>query len=273
VRYAESGGPGSALAAESLGQLVSMWKRFAGDRPNADLRDRLGLSVCWAESEFPLWNAVFLTEQIWSPEHLSARLRDASRFVRTKRQSGRVFVCEGYLNGRAKAAVDTVAMAEGFERVAVVTGMVGSMPPGGQSSRSASLRFVRVTTEEAWHAFADIYSEANGLPLKAGLAGFGTSRLWKETAFAYIGFVDGKAISTASAIVDDGQIHLALVATKLAEQCKGFGEASARHALQAAYDATGLRRSAVHTTDAAYTLCCRIGYRPISRFFTYSGSS
>ena len=113
MRYAESGGHGSALAAESLGQFVSISKRFAGACPHADLRDRLGLSVCWAESEFPFWNAVFLTEQIWSPEHLSARLRDASRFVRSKRQAGWIVVCDDYLNG---AASDVAGRYDGTGR-------------------------------------------------------------------------------------------------------------------------------------------------------------
>ena len=35
---------------ESVFQYISVWKVLAGDRPDADLGDRQGLSMCWADS-------------------------------------------------------------------------------------------------------------------------------------------------------------------------------------------------------------------------------
>ena len=67
----------------------------------------------------------------------------------------------------------------------------------------------------------------------------------------------------------DGQLYLALVATRPDSQRKGFGEATVRHALQAAYEATGLTRTTLHATDAGYPMYQRVGYHRTTKFKTY----
>src|ERR1700742_1088996 len=85
-------------AVESNFQYVSMWKVLSGDRPGVDLVDRPGISVCWADSAFPFWNALFLTDRIGNARDLSARLREGAGYMRAKRQAGLVYVCQDFLN-------------------------------------------------------------------------------------------------------------------------------------------------------------------------------
>jgi hypothetical protein len=49
---------------ESVVQFASVCKTLAARFPNSDLTDRPGLSICWAGSEIPFLNAIFLTEQL-----------------------------------------------------------------------------------------------------------------------------------------------------------------------------------------------------------------
>jgi GNAT superfamily N-acetyltransferase len=255
---------------ESNVQYVSMWKVLAGDRPNADLTDRPGLSMCWADSPFPFWNAVFLTEEISDATLLRDRLNEASRYVGSKRHDGLIYICEDYLLGQAKKDLDAILASEKLQFALDITGMVGDILPLASPTYPSSLKFLRVTDEAALQLYADINSEGYGFPLDAGRAGLGGSRFWKETAFAYIGYEDGKAVSTASAIVNGGQLYLALVATRPDAQRRGFGAATVRHALQAAYDATGLRRTTLHATDAGFPVYQRVGYHRTTKFMTYT---
>lgn len=246
-----------------------MWKVLAGDRPNADLSDRPGLSICWADSPFPFWNAVFLTEAISDATLLRDRLSEASKYVRSKRHDGLVYICEDYVSGRAKDDLNAILISEKFQFALDVTGMVGNILPLTSSTHPRSLTFSRVTDEAALELYGDINSEAYGFPLDSGRAGLAGSNFWREIAFAYIGYEDGRAVSTASAIVNAGQLYLALVATRPEAQRKGYGEATVRHALEAAYTATGLQRTSLHATDAGFPVYRRVGYHRTTRFMTY----
>ena len=48
----------------SIGQYTSVWKVLVSEHQGADIKDRIRLSISSADSKFPFWNAVFLTEQL-----------------------------------------------------------------------------------------------------------------------------------------------------------------------------------------------------------------
>jgi len=60
--------PGENEVDESVLQYASVWKVLVGVIPGADLTDRPGLSIRWADHDFPFWNAVFLTEHLTEEE-------------------------------------------------------------------------------------------------------------------------------------------------------------------------------------------------------------
>lgn len=254
---------------ESNEQYVSIWKVLAGDRSGADLTDKPGISTCWAESPFPFWNALFLTERTIDGMLLKVRLRSAVEYMRARQCPGLVYVCEDYLSEEARGQLEAAVQDAGLEFALDVFGMVGDVLPFERPASHPDLHFVRATDEEAMRAYADINCEGYGFPLEAGRAGLAESSLWKEQGFAYIGYHDGQAVSTAAAFENGGQLYLALVATRPDAQRRGFGEATVRRALEAAYEATGLRRTSLHATRAGFPVYERVGYRPVTRFIAY----
>jgi predicted acetyltransferase len=72
-------------------------------------------------------------------------------------------------------------------------------------------------------------------------------------------------VSTATAIINGHCIFLFL-ATMPEVRRKGYGEAVVRHALQTAYEATGISRSVLHATEAGYPLYLRLGYHQTVKF-------
>jgi GNAT superfamily N-acetyltransferase len=73
-------------------------------------------------------------------------------------------------------------------------------------------------------------------------------------------------VSTATAIINEDCLFLFLVATSPDVRRKGYGEAVVRHALQTAYEETGIRRTVLHATEDGYPLYLRLGYRPTGKF-------
>ena len=117
---------------ESVVQYASVWKLLVNELPNADLADRPGLSISWADNPFPFWNAVFLTEQLADPDLLESRLKEAATYVRKKRHSGLIYVCEDYLSGTAKETLRAILEQERLEAAIPITGMAGNiLPPAG----------------------------------------------------------------------------------------------------------------------------------------------
>ena len=50
--------------AESLHQFVTVWKMIGRPFPHVDQMDRPGLAITWPATDFPFYNALFLTEQL-----------------------------------------------------------------------------------------------------------------------------------------------------------------------------------------------------------------
>jgi GNAT superfamily N-acetyltransferase len=188
--------------------------------------------------------------------------------MRAKQHAGLVYVCEDFLSPNARGHIDALAKDAGLDYAIDVFGMAADVR-GDRLLPAAPLEFVRVTDGDALQVYGEINAQGYGFPLEAGRAAISGSHFWKSTAYAFIGYEAGQAVSTAAAIVNEGQIYLALVATRPHAQRKGYGLATVRHTLRAAYDATGLTRTTLHATQAGFPVYQRAGYRRTTLFLTY----
>jgi GNAT superfamily N-acetyltransferase len=253
---------------ESVEQFISAWKVFVGEYPNADLVDRPGLSIRWNASSFPFWHAVFLSEPIADAETLAHRIHEASDYMRMKSESGLLWVCEDYLGGPAQESLQSIITKENFEPALAATGMAGEIVPMTSRPHPA-LRVERVVDGDQLIAYADINSEAYGFPIEWGRSGLSKSHLWRTAFYSYLGYEGNRPVSAASAVVNDGILFLALVATRPDAQHKGYAEVVVRHALQAAHEATGLTRTVLHASDAGLPVYRRVGYHETCKILAY----
>jgi GNAT superfamily N-acetyltransferase len=255
-------------AVESIEEYASVWKLLVGELPKADLTDRAGLSISWADHAFPFWNAVFLTEQLTDEKLLESRLREASAFMRQKRNAGLLYICEECLHGSAKESLQAILAKEMFELVLPIAGMAGDILPL-HAPRHPSMRIERVTDATGLHEFADLNCEAYGFPLEWAHWGLKEKNLWTGDAYTYLGFEKDRAVSAASVVASNGYLYLALVATRPDVRGRGYAENTVRHALQAAHEGTGLTRTILHATDAGFPVYRRVGYHRTARIMTY----
>jgi GNAT superfamily N-acetyltransferase len=254
---------------ESNRQFIAAAAFISRYRPGADIVERDGLAIRWSGAPGIFFNTVFLTERIADAAVLKRRFQTAAQYMRAKPQRGLFLACKDYLSGDALAQLDAVRDEAGLVFAADVFGMTGDYQQFEHVAEHPGLRFERAVGDEGLRQCADISSAVNGDAPEARRESILGSRLWKEQAFSYLAYHQGKAVSTATAIVNEGQLYLALVATLPDMQRRGFGEATVRHALKATHEATGLSRTSLDSTPAAVAVYERIGYRRVTRTGAY----
>ena len=258
----------SSEAIESVQQLADTWRAFITDCGRGELRDLPGTVIRWADSKFPFWNMITLTDQGADSRLLDERLEQATAYMRRQTQPGLIWLFEDLLDPAARAGLAQAAGRAGLSRALSGFGMAGDIPPIVEPAHP-NLEFVRVTTEQQLLAYADLNSRAYGMPLESARDGLGGSKLWKTGMFTYLGLANGVPVSAAATIAVNGCLFLALVATAPEAQRKGYGEATVRKSLYEGAKATGLTRTTLHATMAGAPVYERIGYRKVANIGFY----
>jgi hypothetical protein len=252
----------------SFNQLVSMWEMIVADRGSADLRELPGMTIRWAESQFPFWNTLIFSERNAGRKRVSEILAEASGYMRSKRQPGLIWICDEFLGSPIGTVLPDLTADAGLAYSLTAHGMEGSFQSIREPSHPA-LSFVRATTEELMLAYGEINAAAYGWQAETGRAGLKQSQLWKERMQAWLGLENGVPVSTAAAIANEGSLFVALVAAMPAVQRKGYGEATTRKALYEGARETGLKRAVLHATDAGMPVYRRIGFQKVATFRCY----
>jgi len=250
---------------ESLHQFVTTWRLLARPFPQVDLSDKPGLAVSWPSTDFPFYNIVFLTEELKDEDVLRDRVREAATHLRTSQTPGLFLVCPDRLSGAAENNFATILEQEELVSAIPMTGMAGDILPLAGTPHP-ELRFVRISDNDTIRMFAEINCAAYGIPAETAFSLVHEHTFWKEHAYGFLAFVGDEPVATATAIINENCIFLFLVATMPEAQRKGYGNAVVRHALNAACQATGIRRSVLHATEAGYPVYLRLGYHPTGKF-------
>lgn len=250
---------------ESLHQFIAIWKLIGKPFPQADSTDRPGLAVSWPDTAFPFYNALFLANQMTDAYALERHVEEAAAYMRVRAYGGLFVLCLDNLGESAKENRDTILSEAGFTQAIPMTGMAGDILPM-ESPGHPDLRFIRISDDVTIRTFAELNCVSYGIPIETSLSLVKEHTLWNEHAYGFIAYKGDKPVSTATAIINEGCLFLFLVATAPDSQRKGYGEATVRHALQAAHEATSIRRTVLHATEAGYPLYLRLGYHPTVKF-------
>jgi GNAT superfamily N-acetyltransferase len=250
---------------ESLHQFITIWKLIGRPFPQVDGTDRPGLAISWPNTSFPFYNSLFLTEQLTDGNVLQHRAEEAAEYMRARSYGGWFVLCLDNLSGSAKENLSAILARTRFVQAIPMTGMAGDILPLDSPAHPA-LRFVRILNDSTIQAFAELNCVSYSVPPETSLSLVKEHTLWHEHAYGFVAFEGDKPVSTATAIVNDGCLFLFLVATAPDSRRKGYAEAVVRHALQTAYEATGIRRTVLHATEAGYPTYLRLGYHPTVKF-------
>ena len=185
--------------------------------------------------------------------------------MRARANGGLFVVCLDNVRGAAKESLPKILDQAKFVQAIPMTGMAGNILPMEASGHPA-LRFERILDDSTIQEFAQINCVSYDVPQETSFSLIKEHTLWHEHAYGFVAYEGDKPMSTATAIINEGRLFLFLVATMPEARRKGYGEAVVRHALQTAHEATGIRRTVLHATEAGYPLYLHLGYRPTAKF-------
>lgn len=254
-------------------QFIAFGKLLVAGRPGADACEKDGITTYWAGSPAVFFNLIFLSESIADRTMLKRRLGVAADYMRSKTDPGLFFISDDYLDSEVRKAFDAALEEAGLVSMIETIGMMGDLIAFEEGSKHPELRFGRVTDESGFYECADINSAAYGLPVELMRDGLDGATLWKKSAYCYLAYLGDTAVATASVVEIEDVLYVALVATRPDAQRRGFAEATIRHALRVASEATGHRKTCLHATQAGYPVYERMGYTPVTRIVGFGPAS
>jgi GNAT superfamily N-acetyltransferase len=169
------------------------------------------------------------------------------------------------LNVLPFAEVDAIGQNRGLKGLMTLTEMVGDVraltparPPRPE------LEFERVETAQDVEEVLAVNIEAYGMPQEIAASAIEERLFFADPAkeIGFVGKVDGRAVSTATAVELDGWLYVALVATRPGEQRKGYADAVMRKALEVAAEELNITRTALDASEMGAPVYAGMGYAP-----------
>jgi GNAT superfamily N-acetyltransferase len=164
-------------------------------------------------------------------------------------------------------------LPSGWEGVAASCGLAPMMPMTGMETtqllaprRTApELEIRRVTDAAVARDLATVNALAYGMSPEA-FDCMSNMLLWQPDSYGFVGYANGRPVSTAAALPVAGTVYIALVATMPDAQGKGYADAVMRHAIGEGQRAMGIETTTLHATDAGQPVYRAMGYNAGARF-------
>jgi hypothetical protein len=207
---------------ESLHKFVTIWKLIGKPFPDVDQTYKPGLAITWPNTQFPFYNALFLTEKLMEPSLLRERVQEAAAYMHARQYGGLFVVCLDNLNGSAKELWPTILSQAKFAPAIPMTGMAGDILPMHAPGHPA-LRFDRISNDSAIRDLAELNCVSYDVPIDTSLSLVKEHTLWRVHAYGFVAYEGDKPVSTATGIINEGCIFLFLVATAPDARRKGYG--------------------------------------------------
>ncbi len=258
-----------SLVAESHRQIQEAWRYFATQLPDGRVSTARGLLIANGRSPLPFMNAAFLTEPVADEADLRERLGHAAGQFRELGLHWVFMIAEDLLPAPIAANLGSVAGEFGLQHMMPMTGMVAdSLQPPVRPLPALDCR--PVTDDPTRRGVGDVNGAGYDMAGDLMNAAIAVPAIWTDMV-GVVGYVEGVAVSTASATRVGDVAYVCLVATRPAHQGKGYAEVVMRQALADAHVRWGIERTVLHATPAGRPAYTRMGYAPTNEFQIYVG--
>jgi len=255
---------------ESNDQAIAAWRRFAKGAPNGEFREADGVTWTFAHVPLGFFNMAFLSRPVTDASDLNKRLVAAKGHAAKAGLPWMFFLCETWLPASVRESRSELFGNHGLHLAMPLKGMAADVS-WSDSAPSASLHYQRVEGSQICSDAADMNCSAYGIPMALGRESI-LEGMFGADAFAFVGYLEGKPVTTAGVWVVDGLLYVAMVATHPDHRRKGYADAVMLHALGEAQKATGITRSVLHATEAGFGVYQRMGYKTVAPFALYAES-
>lgn len=250
-----------ALIYESMDQ----WRRFFTDLiclvPKAEVALLDGATIAWAGVAMPLFNHAILDTPVTDLTDFDRRLALVLEFAEARKRAPVISMFHEWLPHHLAGSLAGILEPRGWRKEMNAFGMVMETLPALVTIPGLEIR--RIQDAATARMSADINAAAYGVPAEWEREVFDHQDVWHGSVYGYVGLMDGEHVSTALAILLDGRLYVACVATMPEHQRRGYADAVIRHALAEAASETGVTRSILHASDAGLSVYQRMGYRAV----------
>jgi len=248
--------------------LRESFRVIAASRSAGEVRELRGVSIAAAGVTFQMFNAAFLSAPVSTESELAQRVLLPSVHFNSRGLEWAYWICEGWLEGRARRRSRQVLERLGLRHSVDLPGMVadGLAPP---AKAAPDIEIRRVEGDGPRDAFCAIGSACFHVPLAWFHEVFENDAVWRKFA-SYVGYVDGEPVSTAAVVLGGSALGVYNVATLPGHQRRGYGETVMRHALTDLRRRHGIDRVILQSTPAGLKLYQRMGFRTITRVAVYA---
>src|SRR5271156_2814797 len=248
------------------GNLLEALRFFGQARADAEIRDLPGISLIFCGLNYAAFNAALQARPIQGDARELSHLIDVSAEQFDARSLRWTYwLCEDFLNPPLRREAARVFKRHGLRHL---TGARGMYPDRlAPASRELPPLDIRPVADEATrNAFSDVMSTAFEIPHAVSLSVYGSPRAWKGSFEGYVGYSNGRAVTTAAAVITGDVIGLYSVATLPQHRRLGFAEAIMRWVVQQAQQTRGISRTVLQSTSSGLALYEAMGYRTVTSF-------
>ena len=230
------------------------WKAMVGRFPSHRIEEAEGVATCFGTVPLIFFNINVVDRPAGTGDELRGLLKTAAARSAACEHPSALVVREDWM----PAGWEKVIGEAGLAPMMPMIGMEGGelLPPRRPAPK---IDIRRVADDAGARDLATLNAVAYHVPVEL-FECMASMRFWDERSLAYVGYVDGKAVSTASVIPVEGTVYVALVATLPEEQGKGYADTVMRHAVTEGQKAMGAMRTTLHATEMGQPVYRAMGY-------------
>ncbi|HEX5229490.1 MAG TPA: GNAT family N-acetyltransferase [Bryobacteraceae bacterium] len=246
--------------------LLEALRFFGHAREDAEIRDLKGVSLIFCGLNYAAFNAALQATPIQGDSGELARLIEVSAQhydVRNLRWT--YWLCDDFLPPPVQRDAWRVFQRHGLRHLTEAPGMyTDRLTPATRALPTIDVRPVGDKPTRA--AFAEVMSTAFEIPHSVSVSVYGAERAWQGTFQGYVGYSNGRAVTTAAAVVTNDVVGLYSVATLPQHRRLGFAEAIMRQVIAEAEEKRGVSRTVLQATSSGMSLYEAMGYRTVTNF-------
>ena len=240
------------------------FRALASARPGAENRVSSGVEVISLGVRFQMFNAAFLSKAVSEETDLERRILAARVRFGVRGIPWSFWLCDGLLTPELNCWAPRLFEKHGLRLATQMPGMVSEQfPPPNR--KLPPIEVAEVCDALTLNSFRDIGSACFRVPVAWFEEVFDGQSMARTPFRGWVGYADGKPVTTAATVADGAALGLYNVATLPGFRSRGYAEALMRAAI-GREEFAGKRPVVLQSTTAGIELYQRLGFRRITNF-------
>ncbi len=264
-----SGHTGCLLSFQEVEQnLRAMFRHVATGRPQGEVREFAGLTIASAGSAFQMFNAAFFNSPVTDQVDLERRIALAKALFGARGLDWSLWVCEELVAEPLRRKLSRTCERAGLHLSSEMPAMLAERLTG-MGSESPGFEIRPVDSMATVRQFCRIGASCFSVPLEWFEEIFNGTARFEGALSGWVGYHEGKAVSTAATVDSGNAIGLYNLATERPYRERGFGEALMRYAIRQAITRAGDKPLVLQSTRQGLRLYQRLGFRNVGRILVF----